>query len=144
MTKDKKKNGTLLSLFRAESIICLGLHTVCFPRCKPCWYCLRFLRMCHEKERRRHQYLLTRPPKIIISFIKTVNFNFKIVLLSERFYFHPCIKNTESQGKNLIYGFCAKWALMSLYMIICKKRYMFNPVYFGYQYMNVDRKRNKN
>ena len=25
------------SLFRAESLIFLGLHTVCFSRCKPCW-----------------------------------------------------------------------------------------------------------
>ena len=44
--------------------------------------------MCHDKERRRQQYLLTRQPKIINFCDKTVIFNFKIVLISESLYFH--------------------------------------------------------
>ena len=64
--------------------------------------CLRFLRMCHDKERRRQQYLLTRPQKTINFCDKTVIINFKIVLFFESLYFHLCNKNTESHGKNLI------------------------------------------
>ena len=42
-----------LSLSRAESVIFIGLHTVRFSRCNPCWLSIRFLRMCHDTERRR-------------------------------------------------------------------------------------------
>ena len=61
------------------------LHTVRFSRCEPCWYCLPFLRMCHEKERRRQQYLLTRPQKIINFCDKTVIFHFKNSVISWKF-----------------------------------------------------------
>ena len=51
--------------FRAKSLIFLGLHTVRFSRCKPCGYVYVFCACVRKEERRRQQYLFTRPQKTI-------------------------------------------------------------------------------
>ena len=104
-------SGAPLCLFRAVTVIFLGLHTVRFSRWKPCWYCLRFLRMCHEKEKRKQLYLLPRLQKIINFCDKMVLFNFEIVLFSKGLYFHPCKRDTESHGKYLIFMIFAQTEL---------------------------------
>ena len=68
----------LLSLFRADSVIFLGLHIVRFFFVSHAGN-VRFLRMCHEKERRRQQYLLTRSQKNIFFGHRTVVLRVKIV-----------------------------------------------------------------
>ena len=56
--------------------------------------------MCHDKEKRRQQYLLTRPQNTINFCDKKVIFNFKTLLVSESLHFHLCNKTTEPWGKS--------------------------------------------
>ena len=84
-----------LCLFRAVSVIFLGLHTVRFSRCIVYVFCACVT----KKNEDSNIYWLDR--KIINFCDKTVIFHFSL-------YFHLCNKNTESHGKNLIWWILRK------------------------------------
>ena len=107
-------SGAPLCLFRAVTVIFLGLHTVHFPVESHAGIVYVFCACVTKKKGENSNIYWLDCKKFLGQNHLMVIFNFEIVLFSKGLYFHPCNKNTEPWGKCHFYGFCANWAVMSL------------------------------